>query len=123
MKTLTVTLTLFMFSGVASAQNPDPSKWMCRNLSESGGFLYQGETIFGSQACRPIPQGSPAATAPSAPQSTATKEAPKADAPAAPAPVAVAPPATAGSAPRGFVLEDGTPVQLVRQKIFHPPTL
>jgi hypothetical protein len=63
MKTLTVTLTLFIFSGVASAQNPDPSKWMCRNLSESGNFLYQGETIFGSQACRPIPQTVPAAPA------------------------------------------------------------
>jgi hypothetical protein len=63
MKTLIVTLTLFMFSGVASAQNPDPAKWMCRNLSESGGFLYQGETIFGSQACRPIQQAAPAASA------------------------------------------------------------
>ena len=61
MKILTATLTLLMFSGVASAQNPDTSKWMCRNLSESGGFLYQGETIFGSQACRPIPQTAPAA--------------------------------------------------------------
>jgi hypothetical protein len=67
MKTLTVICTLFMFSGVASAQNPDPSKWMCRNLSESGGFLYQGETIFGTQACRPVPQASPTtSTAPAA---------------------------------------------------------
>ena len=74
MKTLTATLTLFMLSGVASAQNPDPSKWMCRNLSESGNFLYQGETIFGSQACRPIPQAAatPATTAPSAPSASAT---------------------------------------------------
>ena len=107
MKTLTVILTLFMFSGVASAQNPDPSKWMCRNLSESGGFLYQGETVFGSQACRPIQQATPAANAPSTP-AAGTTEASKPDAPAA-----VAPPTTAASAPRGFVLEDGTPVQLV----------
>jgi hypothetical protein len=70
MKTVTAVLTLLMFSGVASAQNPDPSKWMCRNLSESGGFLYQGETIFGSQACRPIPQAAPTA-------STAAAAAPK----------------------------------------------
>jgi hypothetical protein len=63
MKTVTAILTLLMFSGVASAQNPDPSKWMCRNLAESGNFLYQGETIFGSQACRPIPQTVPAAPA------------------------------------------------------------
>ncbi len=39
-----------------TVQNSDPSKWMCRNLADSGGFVYQGETIFGSQACRPIPQ-------------------------------------------------------------------
>lgn len=71
MKTVAAVLTLLIFSGVASAQNPDPSKWMCRNLSESGGFLYQGETIFGSQACRPIPQTAPAASAPAAPKQDA----------------------------------------------------
>jgi hypothetical protein len=103
MKTVTATLTLLMFSGVASAQNPDPSKWMCRNLSESGGFLYQGETIFGPQACRPIQQAAPAANA----ASSAT-ETPKPD-----APETVAPPASAPSSPKGFVLEDGTPVHLV----------
>jgi hypothetical protein len=101
MKTLTMTLSLFMFSGVASAQNPDPAKWMCRDLSESGGFLYQGETIFGSQACRPIPQGAPAvATAApaskqdngtatpvlSAPNSATTRETTSAPAPVQPAP-------------------------------------
>jgi hypothetical protein len=59
MKTTTVILSLFMFSGVASAQSPDPSKWMCRNPADSGNFLYQGEKIFGSQACRPIPQAAP----------------------------------------------------------------
>jgi hypothetical protein len=59
MKTTTVILSLFMFSGVASAQSPNPSKGMCRNLADSGNFLYQGEKIFGSQACRPIPQAAP----------------------------------------------------------------
>ena len=114
MKTLTVTLTLFMFSGVASAQNPDPSKWMCRNLSESGGFLYQGETIFGSQACRAIQQAAPTASAAPTATSPATTvlEPPKPDS-AAVAPAPVAPPASAPTAPKGFVLEDGTPVQLV----------
>ena len=108
MKTLTVTLTLFMFSGVASAQNPDPSKWMCRNLSESGGFLYQGEAVFGSQACRPIQQTTPAANAPSSSPVASTTETPKPD-----APMAATPPATAATAPKGFVLEDGTPVHLI----------
>ena len=71
MKTVTAVLALLIFSNVASAQSPDPSKWMCRNLADSGNFVYQGETIFGTQACRPIPQAAPAtptvATAPVAP--------------------------------------------------------
>ena len=63
MKTAIAILSLVMFSRVASAQSPDPSKWMCRNLADSGGFTYQGETIFGTKACRPIPQATPAASA------------------------------------------------------------
>jgi hypothetical protein len=49
-------LALAGLAGAQTAQNPDPSKWMCRSLTGSGGFLYEGETIFGSQACRPIQQ-------------------------------------------------------------------
>jgi hypothetical protein len=64
MKTIAAIFCLVAFSSIASAQSPDPSKWMCRNLTDSGGFTYQGETIFGTQACRPIPQ----ATAAPAPQ-------------------------------------------------------
>jgi hypothetical protein len=63
MKTTIAILCMMVFSNVASAQSPDPSKWMCRNLADSGGFTYQGETIFGTQACRPIPQATPAASA------------------------------------------------------------
>lgn len=59
MKTATAVLSLLMLSIVPSAQSPDPSKWTCRNLADSGGFTYQGETIFGTQACRPIPQATP----------------------------------------------------------------
>ena len=43
-------------SGAQQSQTPDPAKWMCRDLAESGGFIYQGESVFGKQACRPIPQ-------------------------------------------------------------------
>ena len=111
MKTVKATLALLMFSGVAAAQNPDPSKWMCRNLSESGGFSYQGEAIFGSQACRPIQQTAPATSAPATSPSNSVTETPKQENPVA-TPEAVAPPATA-TAPKGFVLEDGTPVHLV----------
>jgi hypothetical protein len=104
MKTVTAVLSLLMFSSVASAQSPDPSKWMCRNLTDSGGFAYQGESIFGTQACRPIPQTVPAAapapkqdagmTTPvtSAPNSATTTEATSAP---LPAPAAVASDATA----------------------------
>jgi hypothetical protein len=59
MKKTIVILSLFMFSGVASAQSPDPSKGMCRNLADSGNSLYQGERILDSQGCRPIPQAAP----------------------------------------------------------------
>jgi hypothetical protein len=62
MKTVTMILSILVFSSVAAAQSPDPSKWMCRNLSDSGGFTYQGETIFGTEACRPVPQTAPIAS-------------------------------------------------------------
>ena len=118
MKTAIAILSLVMFSSVASAQSPDPSKWMCRNLADSGGFLYQGESVFGTQACRPIPQ---AATVASAPASRWCRGAParrsgrirygiaNRRAPT----VAAAPPAVAATPGVGFLLEDGTPVHLV----------
>lgn len=59
MKIIIAILSLALVPSVASAQSPDPSQWMCRNLADSGGFTYQGETLFGNQACRPIPQSAP----------------------------------------------------------------
>src|ERR1700677_421613 len=59
MKTAIAIFCLLVLSSAASAQSSDASKWMCRNLGDSGGFTYQGETIFGTQACRPIPQAAP----------------------------------------------------------------
>jgi hypothetical protein len=103
MKTVTGILSLLMFSGVASAQSPDLSKWMCRNLADSGNFTYQGETIFGTQACRPIPQAVPASLAASAaPRQDAGMATVNASvtapvAPAAPQPTAVADPAPTAS--------------------------
>jgi len=76
---------LLVFCGAAFAQSPDPSKWMCRNLSESGNFIYQGETVFGTQACRPIPQAPPVAPSSQAP--TEATPAPQSD--PAPAPIKV----------------------------------
>ena len=70
MKTITAIFCLLAFSTTASAQSADPSNWMGRNLADSGGFTYQGETIFGTQACRPIPQA--ALTAPPAGQDVAS---------------------------------------------------
>jgi hypothetical protein len=106
MKTITMALSLLILSSFAAAQNPDPSKWMCRNLAQSGGYLYQGETVFDTQACRPIPQTAPAAataTATVSPAATVTE----------PSPAASATVPTPSVAPKGFLLEDGTPVHLV----------
>ena len=84
MKTVAAGLFFLMLSSAAHAQNPDPSKWMCRNLADSGGYLYQGETIFGNQACRPTSQpakqqavttangGTAPVAAPATPQSSVT---------------------------------------------------
>lgn len=80
MKAATAILSLLLLSTVASAQNPDPNKWMCRNLSDSGGFTYQGETIFGNLACRPIPQATPSnqsQTNSTAPAATPVTDPPK----------------------------------------------
>lgn len=114
MKTAIAILSLVMFSSVASAQSPDPSKWMCRNLANSGGFIYQGETIFGTQACRPIPQAATLASAPAVATSAAVpqQDAPAASVTSSPTTTA-APPAVATTPGVGFLLEDGTPVHLV----------
>src|SRR5271170_802219 len=91
MKATTAILSLLVLSTVASAQNPDPNKWMCRNLADSGNFTYQGESIFGTVACRPIAQAAPktqevattAAPAPAAqPQPVSATAQPTAPAPA-----------------------------------------
>jgi hypothetical protein len=107
MKTVAAILSLLVLSSIASAQSPDPSKWMCRNLADSGGFVYQGESVFGTQACRPIPQ---AAVAPSSPAAPSNAAAPKQDAPDASTSTT---PAVAATPAVGFLLEDGTPVHLV----------
>jgi hypothetical protein len=96
MKTFTAILSLLMFSSVAAAQNPDPSKWKCRNLSDSGGYLEQGEQIFGTLACRPIQQASPN---PAEPPAAPAQPAVPAQAPAQPATPAQAPAAPSESAP------------------------
>jgi hypothetical protein len=106
MKTLIAVLSLLMLSSSASAQSPDPSKWMCRNLADSGGFVYQGESVFGNQACRPIPQAAVAPSALAAANNAATK-------PDAPDASTTASPAVAATPAVGFLLEDGTPVHLV----------
>jgi hypothetical protein len=104
MKTIMAILSFLMLSSVVSAQSPDPSKWMCRNLADSGGFAYQGESIFGTQACRPVPQAAP--TAPAAATVTPRQEAMVVTVSSpAPAPVVLAMPqpapgrATAGTTP------------------------
>jgi hypothetical protein len=108
MKTIAAIFCLLAFCSVASAQDPDPSKWMCRNIADSGGFVYQGESVFGAQACRPIPQAAAASVAPAAANIAAAA---KQDASAIT--VTQAPPAVPATPAVGFLLEDGTPVHLV----------
>ncbi|MFZ1973064.1 MAG: hypothetical protein WAU89_09475 [Candidatus Acidiferrales bacterium] len=103
-------LALLTVSSVASAQNPDTSKWMCRNLADSGGFTYQGETIFGAQACRPIQQAStqaqPATPTPtpvvSTQAQTTSAPVPQTDAPSQQQPAQNAP-TTSRQLPRVFL--------------------
>jgi hypothetical protein len=119
MKTIAAILGLLAFSSMASGQNPDPSKWMCRNLADSGGFTYQGETIIGTQACRPVTQAAVAAPAPTSapttvayatsasasPNSAVTTDTPSAAAPtAALAPSAPVSTASAGQLGSGAVI-------------------
>ena len=75
MKIRTAVLSLLLFSTAAAAQNPDPSKWTCRNLSDSGGFVNTDETIFGNLACRPVAQ-TPAAPAQPTPAAASDSDTP-----------------------------------------------
>src|SRR5271156_5443960 len=105
MKTVTAVVSLLILSGVASAQSPDPSKWMCRNLSDSGNFAYQGETIFGAQACRPVPQAQPVAAPPAtvAPAQPQPTPAPSQEPPAPAQQTAKNAPVAKGQSPRVFL--------------------
>jgi len=75
MKIRTAVLSLLLFSTAAAAQNPDPSKWTCRDLSDSGGFVNTDETIFGNLACRPVAQ-TPAAPAQPTPAAASDSDGP-----------------------------------------------
>jgi hypothetical protein len=108
MKTIIAIFCLLACASMVNAQSPDSSKWMCRKVADSGGFVYQGESVFGTQACRPIPQ---AAAAPVAPAAATVVATPKQDSPVASE--APAPPTVAMTPAAGFLLEDGTPVHLV----------
>lgn len=68
-------------------QTPQP-QMMCRDLKDSGGFLYQGETVINGQACRPVSYApvqqqavSTAAPAPAPVSSPTTTQPPAASAP------------------------------------------
>jgi hypothetical protein len=86
MKIHTAVLSLLLFSTAAAAQNPDPSKWACRNLSDSGGFVNPDETIFGTLACRPVSQAPATPAQPPTPSSQPSTQPPAT--PAQPTPAA-----------------------------------
>lgn len=115
MKAILSALAFAVLATALHAQNPDSSKWMCRNTAESGGFVYQGETIFGTQACRPIQQSAPSPTtqSPATTITTAPAVAPGSEAPSVANADSTATPAPAVTSSKAFLLEDGTPVHLV----------
>lgn len=52
-KILPFILLAFAIPTLGQAQTPQP-QMMCRDLKDSGGFIYQGETVINGQACRPV---------------------------------------------------------------------
>ncbi|HXA76628.1 MAG TPA: hypothetical protein VNV41_05795 [Candidatus Acidoferrales bacterium] len=52
-KVLPFIVFVWTLPALGQAQAPQP-QMMCRDLKESGGFLYQGETVINGQACRPV---------------------------------------------------------------------
>ena len=88
----------------------------CHDLASSGNYVAPDEVVINGQACRQVPvqqqaQGAraeqPAASAPQADEQSPGSPA----SPAAQTSPASAPPSA--PAPRGFLLEDGTPVHLI----------
>lgn len=98
MKIYTAVLSLLLFSTVAAAQNPDPSKWTCRNLSDSSGPVNPDETIFGTLACRPVSKNSTTPAQSSTPAQPSTPPAPSAQ-PPTPSAQPPAPPAQSSTSP------------------------
>jgi len=88
----------------------------CHSLASTGNYVAPDETIIGDQACRQVSvKAQPAVPAPPAPavQPNAAPPSPPLPAQADMQPPAPAVAPTNASAPRGFLLEDGTPVHLI----------
>jgi hypothetical protein len=74
----------------SQSQLQPQSQLLCRDLKESGGFIYQGETVINGQACRQVaytPVQQQAVSAPSPPASADPARVPVASVPVAAAPV------------------------------------
>jgi len=98
-------------SAFGQSQPQSQSQLVCRDLNQSGGFLYQGETVVNGMACRQV------AYAPAQPQpAPAPVTTPVASAPVGPA--TAQPPVAAPMvpAPGVVVLPDSTPVKLALSK-------
>jgi hypothetical protein len=98
-------LALFMVSTFAlplSAQQSQTIQMECRDMAASGNYIGPDETVINGRACRQV--------------AVAVKTAEPIAAPATQpdaVPVAVSQPPKDTPAPKGFVLEDSTPVHLV----------
>jgi hypothetical protein len=104
-KILPFIVLAFAIPALGQTQTPQP-QMMCRDLKDSGGFIYQGETVINGQACRPV------AYAPA--QQQAVSAAAPAAAPVPSTATAQPPVASTGTAPASSVVElpDSTLVKL-----------
>jgi hypothetical protein len=94
---LVSTFTFSIQAQQSGSTQPQTIQMQCRDLASSGNYIDADETVINGRACRQI------ATTTKITQTVATQAAESAVTPAVAAP----------PAPKGFMLEDGTPVHLV----------
>lgn len=104
---------------IASAQTQQVIQVECRDLGQSGSYLAPNETVINGRACRPA--GTPLQTI-NPDSKTPIVSSTSAAAPSIPLSAATpgtlgAPQESAQATPTGFLLEDGTPVEIQRRYV------
>lgn len=96
---------------IASPQQEQqtPQNLECRDMKTTGSTLGPNETAVLGKACKPAASTSAIASSPTLPAPTPPKSAGTVATPSS----EVTPPVANGEIPKGFLLEDGTPVHIV----------